>query len=444
MNSTSAFSRSSSRTKRFSAALAGATAALALFTASASADIFWAASENNLSTTPPSMVAQIGKSSSDGLTVNQVLVSLGAGRIAPGLAANSTNVFWNDSEIGGMGLPATSLGSALVDGTGSTTLLDPTADMSLGVAIDSNYIYFPVRIENVSGPPSAAIARANLNGTGLVENWLPLGDSSSVGSVMGVAVDSNYIYWSVSGAIAPGESGDGIGKIGRANLNGTGVNASFITGLTRPFQLAVTANYLFWGHFGTSVGGSFVQPTTVGRADVGGTNATDSFITGLTRSYAVAADSTYVYFGGNTGRIGRATHAGSDQNLNFIDVAAQPADNATVYAIATTAGSSSPPSNTFTVQVTSAKSTAITSSVTVPGAGQITQSATRAGNKPVCSSSKSAGAAGAQTLTCTVNAATKALLRKGTVKVTLKTTFTPTGGSANTKTNTVTLPKSSR
>jgi hypothetical protein len=48
---------------------------------------------------------------------------------------------------------------------------------------------------------------------------------------LGLAVDSNYIYW----------ANVFDGTIGRANLDGTGVDQSFITGATNPDSVAVDA-----------------------------------------------------------------------------------------------------------------------------------------------------------------------------------------------------------
>src|SRR6516225_445369 len=64
-----------------------------------------------------------------------------------------------------------------------------------------------------SGTSSNNIGGANLDGTGVNENFI-----TGANMPFGIAVEGNYIYWANGGSIA------------RANLNGTGVNLNFITG----------------------------------------------------------------------------------------------------------------------------------------------------------------------------------------------------------------------
>ena len=65
--------------------------------------------------------------------------------------------------------------------------------------------------------------------------------------------------------------------IGRANLNGTDVNESFITGAHAPAGLTVSGAYIYWSNFGSSHG---INGTTIGRAALNGSAADQSFITG--------------------------------------------------------------------------------------------------------------------------------------------------------------------
>jgi hypothetical protein len=71
---------------------------------------------------------------------------------------------------------------------------------------------------------SRTIGRANLDGTGVDRSFIP------AGGFPGVAVDAAHVYWT-----------NEFGTIGRANLDGTGVDHSFITGAGRPWGVAVDA-----------------------------------------------------------------------------------------------------------------------------------------------------------------------------------------------------------
>ena len=51
--------------------------------------------------------------------------------------------------------------------------------------------------------------------------------------------------------------------IGRAKLNGTGVNSNFMTGAIGPWGIAVSGNFIYWTNYGAN-GGS--DGTTIGRA----------------------------------------------------------------------------------------------------------------------------------------------------------------------------------
>ena len=72
------------------------------------------------------------------------------------------------------------------------------------------------------------IGRANLDGTGVNQSFI-----TGVSNAVGIAVDGTYVYWT--------QTAGGTSTIGRANLDGTGVNQNFITVAGGPYGLAVDA-----------------------------------------------------------------------------------------------------------------------------------------------------------------------------------------------------------
>ncbi len=86
---------------------------------------------------------------------------------------------------------------------------------------------------------------------------------------------------------------------------------------------------------------------------------------------------------------------------------------------------------------------ALTSAVVLPGRGALTQIVTRKSATgavlTVCKTSAKVTKAGKVKLTCKLSSATRAALRKRSLRVSVKTTFTPTGGLSASKTQAVTL-----
>ncbi len=101
------------------------------------------------------------------------------------------------------------------------------------------------------------------------------------------------------------------------------------------------------------------------------------------------------------------------------------------------------PSNLFPTPKLKAGASSLSSSVRVPGPGTITQRVTRSSNLAavltVCKTSGKATKAGWVKLTCKLSKATRAALRQRSLRVRVKTTFTPTGGLPASKTQAVTL-----
>jgi hypothetical protein len=148
---------------------------------------------------------------------------------------------------------------------------------------------------------SGAIGRANLDGTGADQSFI-----TTASIPRWVAVDRARVYWATGGA----------GTIGRANLDGSGADPSFITGASSLEGVAVDAAHVYWA---TGVTG------TIGRANLDGSGVDQSFITGASQPLGVAVDATHVYWANNNANaIGRANLDGSGVDQSFITGASQP------------------------------------------------------------------------------------------------------------------------
>jgi virginiamycin B lyase len=93
-------------------------------------------------------------------------------------------------------------------------------------------------------------------------------------------------------AFAPGAAGsiywanDKGTTIGTANLDGTGVDQSFITGASNPCGVAVDAAHLYWGNNALT--------GTIGRSSLDGTGVNQGFITGGSNPCGVAIDAGHL------------------------------------------------------------------------------------------------------------------------------------------------------
>ncbi len=144
-----------------------------------------------------------------------------------------------------------------------------------------------------------SIGRANNDGSGVDAAFITGGNVPSA-----VAVDSQHVYW----ANQNGKS------IGRANLDGTGVEQKFISAISEPGGVAVNDTSIFW---------TSNLANAVGRANLDGTNVKPSFIPAAPNPCGVAVDSGHLYWvsaTGSTSYIGRAPLSGSSPNYEFVTI----------------------------------------------------------------------------------------------------------------------------
>jgi virginiamycin B lyase len=150
---------------------------------------------------------------------------------------------------------------------------------------------------------SGAIGRANLDGSDVNQSFI----AGSV-SPYAIVADANYIYWVNEGATGS--------SIGRAKLDGSDVNANFITGLEAGLyhvnSLAVDASHIYW----TKSPG-----TSIGRANLDGTSVNQSFISGVGYVGSLAVDGSAIYWAyadaANFPYVGRANLDGTGVQAQF-------------------------------------------------------------------------------------------------------------------------------
>ena len=160
----------------------------------------------------------------------------------------------------------------------------------------ANFVYWT----NIGG---TTIGRAKINGTGVNNSFI-----SGLDNPHGVAVDSKFIYWSQGSATT--------GSIGRANLDGSGANPNFIPHtleINQPFGVAVTPTAVFWAE----------ANQYIGRANLDGSSPQPQFINLGSSSHdacGITADSSFLYWTDTqiTGAIGRGSQAGGAPNTDFI------------------------------------------------------------------------------------------------------------------------------
>jgi virginiamycin B lyase len=156
-----------------------------------------------------------------------------------------------------------------------------------------------------SDPGDDSIGGANLDGTG-VDNTFITGASG----LQEMTAVNGYLYWA-----------NGTAKtIGRASLDGSGVNQSFIStgGANGPVGVAVEGQYIYWTDGGDD---------TIGRANLDGSGVDNAFIsTGSTSPVGIAVDSNYIYWTDASAgdSIGRANLDGTGVNTSFISGLSYP------------------------------------------------------------------------------------------------------------------------
>jgi virginiamycin B lyase len=218
----------------------------------------------------------ISRANLDGTGVVSSFITGGAG--VNGIALDGNHIYWTNRNANANLPPYGTIGRADLDGSNvnqsfMTNLINPT-----GIEVDGNYIYYTLdwNTQFFDGQ----IGRVALDGTtGRDDDFIDTG----LNDAADVTVDSGHIYWTNQYSFWGSTH-----TIGRANLNGTGVNNSFITTSGDPYGIAVDANHIYW----TINLVPFVTFTGIGRADLDGTNINNMFITTLFHPTGLALGSS--------------------------------------------------------------------------------------------------------------------------------------------------------
>lgn len=192
-------------------------------------------------------------------TEPKVMQEIGSPFEPTGFAVDGTYIYW--ANHGG-----NTISREKLDGTGLITEFIKGASGPTQIAVDRSHIYWAHGV---------GIGRANLDGTGVNQSFIPLGVSTPVG----VAVNREHIYWTGSGSTA---------AVGRANLDGSGKNETFITKTSVvPGQIAVDDSHIYWIN---------ESDKAIGRANLDGTGVNQKFNSGPVGGVALDGEYLYVDF----------------------------------------------------------------------------------------------------------------------------------------------------
>lgn len=220
------------------------------------------------------MTGRLGRAKLDGtgLQLNHAMdpsLLIGYGEQG-GLATTATQVYWTPYAFS-----QATVGRITTSGTGlnGTFMTDPAPGLPQDVVADETNVYW------IDGPEDNYIARAKRDGSDLNLRWADLG-----GPAYSLAVDKAYLYWRYERTTYEPDETVRSG-IGRTRIDGTGSDASFITG-TSAYALATTATHLYWSRH-------LYDPTTntsrdvISRADIDGTDIVDAVVdTGPVANYS--------------------------------------------------------------------------------------------------------------------------------------------------------------
>ena len=185
----------------------------------------------------------------DGTGTASTLVATGCGGLGVGgIYATDQYVYWacmQTSRVGRVDVGGT---NAILDFT--ATPAGPSDNYTTAISGDANWLYVG------NNGVYSCMRRYHIDGTGVDPSF----SICAIGDMRGIDVDGRYVYWAVNSGSA----------IGRAKLDGSAQNRTWLASGPDTFGVTVTGSAIFW----TRRGGS------IGRADINGANANPDWITG--------------------------------------------------------------------------------------------------------------------------------------------------------------------
>ena len=190
------------------------------------------------------------------------------------IAVDSNYVYWAENNCGTYGSNAI----RKVPINGGTVIPLTTDGTCHGImAIDEHYIY----LRYIDPQSLWKISKVNKNGGSVIDLA-----ASAENIPMGIAVDSNYVYWSAFAESMQASKG----SINRVPING-GMTDTLVSGLRDPERLVIDDNYIYFTEY------AMLQPSAGAIKKVsknGGIVAT--VVDGLTGPVGIAIDNNYIYW----------------------------------------------------------------------------------------------------------------------------------------------------
>jgi sugar lactone lactonase YvrE len=189
------------------------------------------------------------------------------------VALDGTTVYWTDdaaqvSSIEKSGAPACDGGACLLASQGA---------ISWALAVDSTTVYWTGAASAFRPSTSGTVMSVGLAG-GAVSTLVPANPLGGAGDFMGIAVDSNYIYWTEGNGVVGGA------VVRLPKLGGTPKTLA-VSGRYYPVGIAVDDTNVYWADRNDGA----IHSVPIGGGTVGTLASSDS-------PWSIAIDSTTAYW----------------------------------------------------------------------------------------------------------------------------------------------------